>query len=119
MSYDEAHEDRIQQLERDGLSAGAQLSAVNVTLTYMQKALGDIGDKIDIMMVPITSRLNVFEERMDGHSNVIGDLKRSEDIRKDRKSAFKKVLLGLVVAGAGVAGKELVVFFWHIFTKAV
>jgi len=87
---------------------------MEVRLDYIDQGIQGVLAKIDSIFGPINNRLDTIDKRADDHSKVIGDLSRESESKRTRRDNIKKIIVGGLVAGSGIAGKELFVWIWHL-----
>jgi hypothetical protein len=115
MSFDESQEERLQRLEESNTIVVSKLTGVDIRLGYIDKAIQNVGDKIDGMMQPILNKIEGINTRSDEHSRVIGILNEESNARKAKLANFKKLIYAAMLAGAGVLGKQAFVWIYHLF----
>lgn len=115
MSFDESQEERLQRLEESNTEVVSKITGVDIRLGYIDKAIQNVGDKIDDMMSPIMSRLDNIDTRADEHSKVIGRLNEEAESKKARWGSFKKLIYAALLAGAGVMGQHAYTWISHFF----
>lgn len=117
MSFDESQEERLQRLEESNTTVVSKLTGVDIRLGYIDKAIQDVGTKIDDMMQPILNKIDGINTRADEHSRVIGILNEEAEAKKIRIGKLKKLIYAAMLAGAGVGGQHLYVWFSHFFNR--
>ncbi len=128
----DSHEERIKGLEGNRSEVASQLAAQTVQLDYLRQtidsglaSLGDgllgLGNKMELMVAPITAQLKAVEATTITNAGTISELQATNTAREEKRKArfetWKKVVVGLVLAGAGALGKEGATFLWQLFTK--
>jgi chromosome segregation ATPase len=106
------HERRINSLEEEHTDLAKQLSQHGERIDYLADRVDEtrqqLGDKLD----KIDAKLDVHEDHARKFDGRLGKLEDGAA----KLSAVKKSLLALVIASAGIVGKELLMLALHYFT---
>lgn len=128
----ESHEERLQRVENNSEETRIRVAEIVTKMDFQKISLdqtrADLATKIDQGFERMVSEQEKILSRLDLHSKKLDDhTERLETVEKDRataakkkteqKNTIKKILIGALLAGAGVFGTKLAESFWASLGK--
>lgn len=105
--YHYGHESRIQRLEDNHTDLSGRVASLTSRI--------DSGfDRIDTKFDDLAEPIHKVVAQVSNNSDYINRLQEKELVAQQRWSTAQKILWAFIVAVAGVAGKELGVYLYHL-----
>lgn len=101
----ESHESRLQRVEQNTSELAKRIAELGVKVDTLNNILEQSGARLNLTLERATEAIESIHDR-------IRPLEEKEMARTERSSTIKKAFFGMLLAGIGALGSQLVIYFF-------